>query len=272
MLIIGEGGILYNKEMNSAQILAGDVQKLFALKKIPTAVFTTDKLSKDVSIALAIGGDGTILRAARFYCQYEIGVLGINLGRLGILSQSNPNEIENIADSIIQNNYNVQDRMMIEEETTQIAALNDIVIKSTEAGRTSKFKLFINNKFLCEYLADGIIISTPTGSSAYNLSAGGPVINPTLDVFVITAICPHTLSARPLVVPSNDIISITTCDSEETFNIIGDGQITKKITYNEITTIKKHANKAKLIMINKPGNDFYSILRDKLYWGVAPSC
>ncbi len=272
MSMNGEVGIIYNKDMKSAQILANDVQKLFSMKKIPTNVFTTDKLSKDISLALAIGGDGTILKAARFYCQHNIGVLGINLGRLGFLSQSNPNEIENIAESILKKNYTFRERLMLKESSTQITALNDIVMKSTEAGRTSKFKLFINDKFLCEYLADGIIISTPTGSSAYNLSAGGPVISPALEAFVITAICPHTLSARPLVVPAGEVISITTCDSEEPFNIIGDGQIIKKVSHNEIVTVKKYEHKAKLVIIDKPNNDFYSILRDKLNWGVAPSC
>jgi len=268
----GEVGIIYNRDTKSAQSLASEVQKVFSANNISTKLLTTDNLLNDISIALAIGGDGTILKTARYYCEYGIGVLGINLGRLGFLSQSNPNDIENIVKSIINKEYTTQERIMLVENSTKITALNDIVIKSTETGRTSKFKLFINDKFLCEYLADGIIISTPTGSSAYNLSAGGPVINPKLEVFVITAICPHTLSARPLVIPSDEVVSISTCEDNESFNIIGDGQISQKISSGEITTIKKYSNKAKLIIINKPNNEFYSILRDKLYWGVAPSC
>ena len=265
-------GIIYNKETKEGQQLALKVGEAFSAKNAKTDIFTSDNFHSNINLAFVIGGDGSILKAARYYSEYDIPVLGMNLGRLGFLSQTNSNETDLIIDNILSKNYIVQERSMLYEERTKMSAVNDIVIKSGEAGRTSKFQLFINDKFLCEYLADGIIISTPTGSSAYNLSAGGPVINPKLDVFVITAICPHSLSARPLGIPTDEIVSVRACDSEESFNVISDGQTTKKIAYNEITIVKKHTKTAKLVIMNKENNDFYSILRNKLYWGIAPSC
>lgn len=270
--MFGEAGIIYGQDVGNAQSVAQRVQVIFEQKGLKTKSFAINEMDPEVELAVVIGGDGTILKAARFYCEFGIPVVGINLGRLGFLSQINPAEIELVADSIVEKNYEIQERLMLFEENTKISALNDIVIKSADTGRTSRFVLSINGKNLCDYLADGLIVSTPTGSTAYNLSAGGPVIAPEMEVFVITAICPHTLGARPLVVPADELISITTSDSDGTFLVTADGQNTKEIASGAITIIKKHSKKAKLFLIRKDGNDFYSVLRNKLHWGKAPCC
>jgi len=124
-------------------------------------------------------------------------------------------------------------------------------------------------KFVCDYLADGLIISTPTGSTAYTLSAGGPVLTPSLEALVIVPICPHTLTARPLVIPSGDVIKIKSFEATH-LQIIADGQNTTNVTAGQEITIKKHNKDAKLLLLNKENNGFYSVLREKLHWGVSP--
>ncbi|MGN1152584.1 MAG: NAD(+)/NADH kinase, partial [Candidatus Gastranaerophilaceae bacterium] len=144
-------------------------------------------------------------------------------------------------------------------------ALNDFVIKGCSCSRTSKFSLKINNKFVCDYIADGIIISTPTGSTAYGLSAGGPILYPNIDCLVIVPICPHTLTARPLVIPSTEKITISSMD--ELLNVAIDGQEqSEKISEVNIELSPK---KAKLAFLGD--DDFYSILRNKLHWGISPT-
>ena len=151
-----------------------------------------------------------------------------------------------------------------------VLALNDIVIKGDTFSRTSKLFLYINGKVVCDYLADGIIISTPTGSTAYTLSAGGPVMVPGLDAIVIVPICAHTLTARPLVIPADEEIKITSCNTCSRLKMSADGQDTIDISSDDCVVIKKSTTQAKLVILEKDGNDFYAILREKLQWGVAP--
>lgn len=224
-----------------------------------------DNLKSGYDFIFVIGGDGTILKTARFYSKYLTPVFGINLGRLGFLSQSSEADLEKSVEQIISGNFVVEDRVMLQYENS--IALNDFVVKGSAAGRTSRFTLKINNKPVCDYLADGIIISTPTGSTAYGLSAGGPVLFPSLNAFVIVPICPHTLAARPLVIPDNEIISISSCGCEKKYVISADGQEYFE-TSSEIT-IRKSSYYSKLALLDN--TDFYSILRDKLHWGVSPA-
>ena len=170
-------------------------------------------------LTIVIGGDGTLLRAARFYSQWQIPVLGVNLGRLGFLSQVSGAEIKFLVEKIANKEYTTESRMML--TSLDKLALNDFVIKGCNSSRTSKFFLEINGKEVCDYVADGLIIATPTGSTAYGLSAGGPILYPTLDAIVIVPICPHTLNARPLVVPSSETISIKTSDKLLSVSIDG---------------------------------------------------
>ena len=265
-------GVIYSKDVKNSKQLAEEVQAVFGQHQITTKMCEIGNMCEDISLAITIGGDGTILKTARFYCNLDVPVVGINLGRLGFLAQINPTEIQLVVDSILKNDFEIQKRLMLFEENTKLIALNDIVIKSSDTGRTSSFVLSVNGKVLCEYLADGLIVSTPTGSTAYNLSAGGPIVVPEMNVFVITAICPHTLSARPLVIPADDVISITTKDNVENFFVTADGQSSKTISPNQTTIIKKHSAKAKLFMLKRTNNGFYSVLRNKLHWGKAPSC
>ena len=165
---------------------------------------------------------------------------------------------------ILENEFRIEERTML--ESSNAIALNDFVIKGVATSRTSRFYLKINNKFVCDYLADGVIISTPTGSTAYGLSAGGPVISPNVKAFVIVPICPHTLTARPLVIPSDEDITITTSDNNCEYMIAADGQ--QVGTFTDSVSIKKSKFTAKLALLEN--DEFYSVLREKLHWGVSP--
>ena len=199
-----------------------------------------------------------------FYAKYKTPIFGINLGRLGFLSQSSREDIEKSVDEILSGKFIVQDRIML--QYNKFTALNDFVIKGCDLGRTSRFSVKINDKFVCDYLADGIIVSTPTGSTAYGLSAGGPVVAPSLKAFVIIPICPHTLTARPIVVP--DCEKITVCVDEKTGYILStDGQ--ELYECSEDIEIVKSDYTAKLALLEN--TEFYSILRNKLHWAVPPA-
>ena len=243
-----------------------------ALKQnnISSTIVSINNLTKNTSFVIVMGGDGSILKTARFYAPFKIPILGVNLGRLGFLSQVNLENINFLIKQILNNKYKIEDRLMIECEKANLYALNDIVIKGDTISRTSRFYLKINGQKLCEYLADGLIVSTPTGSTAYTLSAGGPICHPSCNNLIIVPICPHTLTSRPIVVPSTHEIEISTCKNCNNIITIADGQQVANIPSNLKILIKKSNFYAKLMVLKNLNNDFYSILRDKLSWGVSP--
>lgn len=254
--------VIYNKYIPDYENSFKTVKEILEKKGVDFSAFELECMENYGEIAFVLGGDGTLLRAARFYADYETPVLGINLGRLGFLAQAGIGEFEKVLDTVLEKKYIVEDRAMLVSD--EYIALNDFVIKGCDSTRTSKFYLEINGKTVCDYIADGIIISTPTGSTAYGLSAGGPVLSPELDATVIVPICPHTLNARPLVVPSRETITVRTAD--RLLSVAIDGyDITKKVDAISINAAPK---KAKLAFAKD--NNFYSVLRDKLHWGISP--
>lgn len=257
--------IVYNSGVkNSLEVLAA-LESLLKDKGLVFESFTLGEMRAGADFVFVIGGDGTLLKAAKFFAVTQTPVFGINLGRLGFLAQSKENEIAESVEKMLRGEYKIEDRLML-QSNEGLFALNDFVIKGSSNFRTSRFCLSINDKFVCEYLADGLIISTPTGSTAYGLSAGGPVLAPSLDALVIVPICPHTLTARPLVVPSGEKLTISTCETCPNFTVISDGQSSYAAT-TEIT-IEKSSYCAKLALLDD--DEFYSVLRDKLHWGIAP--
>ena len=257
--------VCYNQEISHSVETKDVLVKILADKGIMAEVLNIDNLKNGFDFVFVIGGDGTILKTARFYSKYSTPIFGINLGRLGFLSQSSKEDIEMSVEKILSNKFLVEDRIML--ESSGYVALNDFVIKGSSSGRTSLFSLKINDKYVCDYLADGIIISTPTGSTAYGLSAGGPVLSPCLNAFVVVPICPHTLTARPLVIPDSEKISICGKDEGTKFLISNDGQESHE--FKGVVNINKSPFTAKLVLLE--GVEFYSTLRDKLHWGISPA-
>ncbi len=263
-------GIVYNNNIDSAVDTAKEVSALFSKKGISTSIYDINNLDKNVDMAVSIGGDGTLLKTARFYSDFFIPVFGINIGHLGFLSQVQSSQIEHAVSQIENSQFRIEKRIMLEGtvEGKNLYALNDIVIKGCTFSRTARFNVFINDKFVCEYLADGVIISTPTGSTAYNLSAGGPILHPTLEAITLVPICPHTITARPLVIPSDEKITVVPCGDQLKLHINADGQ--EVVDTTEEITIKKSQKKAHLMLLTTQNNEFYSILRQKLNWGTSP--
>lgn len=251
--------VVFNREISGYKNALEILEKILISKGIEFMSFELDKMSSFGDFTFVIGGDGTLLRAAKFYA--GIPVLGINLGRLGFLAQAGVDEINNVVEAVIRGDFSTEERLML--ESNESVALNDFVIKGCMTSRTSKFYLEINDKFVCDYIADGLIISTPTGSTAYGLSAGGPVLYPTIEALVIVPICPHTLNARPLVVPIDETIKVKT--SDKLLSVAVDGFDTTECV-KEIS-IKTSEKKAVLAFLNDDG--FYSVLRNKLHWGVS---
>lgn len=256
--------ICYNSVMeNSKEVMT----KLSGLCEKASVVYDTldiDDLKQGADIVFVIGGDGTILKAARFFANFDTPIFGVNLGRLGFLSQASSDNLEDSLNKILNGDYKVEKRMML--KAGEYTALNDFVVKGGLSGRTSRFALEINDKFVCEYLADGIIVSTPTGSTAYGMAAGGPILAPDIDAIAIVPICPHTFSARPIVVSAHDKIRILPIKNSE-YNVSADGQVAF-ILKNDLL-IEKYEKQAGLILLKD--NEFYKVLRNKLQWGVSPT-
>ena len=262
-------GIFFNKDNQKAEYTAQNLKKILSEKEIESQILTTNNFNKDITFAFVLGGDGTILKTARYFSKFEVPILGINLGRLGFLSQAKSTQIEEAVDFLLKGCFKVEDRMMLTSLNGKMNGLNDIVIKGDGFSRTSRLYVHINDNIVCDYLADGIIISTPTGSTAYTLSAGGPILSPILEAIVVVPICPHTMSARPIVIPSDEVIKVTSSQNKPLLKISADGQETYDLGINDDIEIKKSQFKAKLILLNLEKNSFYSVLKEKLHWGLS---
>ena len=253
--------VIYKKSIEGAVDYAKEVASRLNCK-----YSSLDDLPEEASLLIVMGGDGTLLRCARHASKFDIPVFGFNMGRLGFLAQAGLMEIDDVIKKLEAGDFRVEERLMLADLSGNIA-LNDIVIKSSNCAKTSSLELKINGKQVCSYLADGLIIATPTGSTAYNLSAGGAVIAPEIECITIVPICAHTLNARPLVVSAEDTIEVKFHLPSE-FQMISDGQLIS--SHKNSAIIKKHNKKAKLLLLNSEHKEFYDILRDKLHWGVAP--
>lgn len=256
--------ILYNSKIDNSKSVMENLGRILLNFGVNYDVLEIDELKSGYDFVFVIGGDGTILKAARFYAEFETAIFGVNLGRLGFLSQASADNLENAVNEIFNSNFKIEKRMML--CANDYVALNDFVIKGDECSRTSRFALEINGKLVCEYLADGIIISTPTGSTAYGMAAGGPVLAPEMEAITIVPICPHTFSARPIVVSGDDEIKILPCKNSS-YNVSADGQLLFEMSSELL--IKKSDKKANLALLTE--NNFYTVLRSKLHWGVSPA-
>lgn len=231
------------------------------------------KIPDDTECAIVLGGDGTILQAAHDLRMKQIPILGINLGTLGFLAETEIHNLKQAFDYLFQDQYDIESRMMLSvtvnktdtEIEKQIDSLNDVVITRSGFSRLISVGIYVNGKFVNEYRGDGVIISTPTGSTGYSLSAGGPIITPEAELMVITPICPHSLSARSIIVSSDDIIRVKICQSKKTQEeeaiATVDGNALVRLRAEDEIMIKKARHKTRLIRLE--GRNFYDILRTK---------
>jgi NAD+ kinase len=225
-----------------------------------------------VDLVIVLGGDGTLLSVARLVEGKNIPILGVNLGGLGFLTEITLEELYPFLEKILTGDYQVSERMLLNthihrqgERVTQYPVLNDVVINKGALARIIELEVFIDKAYVNTFRADGLIVSTPTGSTAYSLAAGGPIIHPTLDVLIINPICPHMLSNRPIVVPADTKIEVILKSEMEDVHVTLDGQVGFALRYRDIVEIRKAPNKIRLI--RSPSRDYYQIWRTKLKWG-----
>jgi len=255
-------GIVTNYDIKNSEDVLKKLKTTLDKFGLTYDMIDLNSLTSGFDMVFAIGGDGTMLKTLRYYARFSTPVMGINVGRLGFLSLVSPDMVDNLGEIIQKEEYCIKDRIML--KTGNYKALNDIVIKGHSHIRSAKFNLYINDELMSEYIADGIIISTPTGSTAYGLSAGGPILYPGLNSVEIVPICAHTMTARPLVIPAKEKITVKSVD--ELLDISCDGQ--ENISGLKEVDICLSDYIAKLAF--PKGVDFYSILKSKLYWGVSP--
>jgi NAD+ kinase len=230
-----------------------------------------EKFLKEVDLIISLGGDGTLLRAARLAAAENIPVFGVNLGGLGFLTQIGIDDLEKSLEKLFQEKYFLDERMMLTcsverrgKEIKKFTALNDVVIGKGAFARIISLATYVNNNYVITYSADGLVVSTSTGSTAYSLSAGGPIVKPSINSIILTPICPHTLSARPFIISEDDQVKITLEVNEEEVMVTIDGQEGFALKPNDEVIIKKSDHKARLITFKE--KSFYTILREKLRW------
>jgi NAD+ kinase len=232
-------------------------------------VISERKLPAECDILISLGGDGTILRMARLVNGTATPILGINLGKLGFLAEISLDELDECLTEIISGNYIVEDRMMLQarigRSKNNVQALNDVVVHQTGSSRMFSVKTFVNGEFLSNFIGDGIIISTPTGSTAYALSNGGPIVTPTNHLILISPICPHTLTARTVVVPEDSIITLKVETATGTIHLAADGQQQTFLQVPLEIVIERSPLTTKLV--KRMNRSYYDVLRRKLNWG-----
>ena len=232
----------------------------------------TSKIQRSaIDLYIAFGGDGTLLSLVRQAGPTDVPFVGINAGRLGFLADIKLEKMRQALAKIIKGRYDIDNRMALESEVEvyggkikKLRSLNDIVVSGIR-GRLITLDVHVNEEYLNTYRADGIIISTPTGSTAYSLSAGGPIVNPKLSGIIITPVCPHTMSNRPIILPPDSILKVfVSGKGQKEVKIIADGQVECLMGNRNMLVVQKAIKPVKLI---SPGrNSFYGILREKLNW------
>ena len=222
-----------------------------------------------VDLIIVFGGDGTLLNSARQYLEYEIPILGVNMGNVGFLTDIKTDNFEESLKEILKGNYKIEERNLVSAQynDNHIYGLNEVVIHSGAYAQLMRYRLNVNNKVVYEQRSDGLIIATPTGSTAYALSAGGPIIHPSLDVWTILPMLPQSLSSRPFIISSNENVEIELFDGpSDNAKICVDGQDDIDLPYGvKVTICKMHKT---LKLVHPKDNDFFEACREKLGWSL----
>lgn len=230
-----------------------------------------EEICQKTDIVMAFGGDGTILSVARQVGAFRVPILGVNLGRLGFLAEIAPHEIYDRINELLTDQYQIVERLMLEahigkEQTNDsITCMNDVVIKNAGSSRIIQIEVYINDDYLNTYCSDGLIIASPTGSTAYSLSASGPIVTPEVKAIIINPICPHSLTARPIVIPDDKQIRIVAFSDTNQIMVCGDGQIFRPVASGVSIFVKKTDYFVRWVKCQH--KSFYETLRTKLSLG-----
>ncbi|MCP5316093.1 MAG: NAD(+) kinase [Chromatiaceae bacterium] len=231
------------------------------------------ELARQSDLAVVVGGDGTLLDAARQMADEEVPLLGVNLGRLGFLADVNPRDLRGILNAVLDGHCDEDRRFLLNAQIgdgPSVLAFNDVVLHKWNIARMIEFETWIDGRFVYTQRSDGLIVSTPTGSTAYALSGGGPLLTPGLDAIALVPICPHTLSNRPIVVHADNRIEISVCGhtDPQDVRITCDGAVSLTIEADEKLRIHRHPVPVRLL--HPVGYDHFDVLRAKLGWGGMP--
>ncbi|MGC2238969.1 MAG: NAD(+)/NADH kinase [Pyrinomonadaceae bacterium] len=232
----------------------------------------SEKFKSEADLIVVLGGDGTMLSTARLTGNREVPVLGINYGSLGYLTEFRIEEMFAALEEILSGHYELDRRVMLEVEHRRGAellgkgrVLNDVVINKAALARIIEIEVSLNHLFVNSFRADGLIIATPTGSTAYNLSAGGPIVYPSMEAVVLTPICPFTLTNRPIVIPDDAEINLTLKNESDGVALTLDGQIGYSMKTGDTVSIRKSPTTFNLVQ--PPNRNYFDVLRNKLKWG-----
>lgn len=270
-LEVRNAGIITKKNDNPASAYAATLADWLNNRQIGVII---NDISPELDIIIVLGGDGTLLHIAEQAARYSIPVLGINLGNLGFLTELTENEAINGIENILTSTIAIENRLMLkarivrnDEPADYRYALNDVVINKNALDRLLNLSTTADDQYITTYKADGLIFSSPTGSTAYNLSAGGPLVYPGLATILVTPICPFMLSSRPIILPSHKVVRtrLDTRDNGEKAQVIVDGQPVWVMEDKDLLEIETAEHTLQLI--SSSTRDYFTILRNKLHWG-----
>jgi NAD+ kinase len=254
--------------------LEGEIGKLLSLT--PTEGYwksiKREEIPTDVEMIIVLGGDGTLLSVARQVWNKNIPILGVNLGGLGFLTEITLDELYPVLERVVQDDFTTNEREVLNagvirrgKRIAEFIVLNDAVINKGALARIIDLETTINGEYLSTFRSDGLIISTPTGSTAYNLSAGGPIVYPSLHTIIITPICPHTLTIRPIIIPDDVKIRALLKSRDEEVTLTLDGQQGFTLEFEDVVEVGKA--EGRILLINSPYRRYFELLREKLKWG-----
>jgi NAD+ kinase len=233
---------------------------------------TRNEMPGQVDLLVVLGGDGTLLAAARALNRKSVPILAVNLGGLGFLTVITKEELYPTLELVLAGDFKTERRVQIEGELVRadevissFLALNDVVLNKGAIARILDFDVLVNGRFISTFKSDGLIVSTPTGSTAYSLAAGGPIVTPTVEAFVVTPICAHTLTNRPLVLPDSVQIEVVVKSQREVAYLTVDGQV--GIATHSEDTVRLRKASSSVELVQPPAKDYFEILRQKLKWG-----
>ncbi len=249
--------------------------KFFIENEVAKALNITGYSRKEIpsrsDIIIVFGGDGTLLSVARLVGKMGVPILGVNLGGLGFITEISRDDIRKEIDKVFSGNFSFEERIMLladvyrkGRKVARQNALNDVVLNKSALSRMFEFDISINDQYVSTFRADGLIVSTPTGSTAHSLSAGGPILYPTLGSFLMTPICPHTLTSRPIVLPDTFVLEVTVKSGDNVYLTL-DGQVGFPLKVRDRIKIRKADYKTKFLVLHD--RDYFQILRTKLKWG-----
>jgi len=246
-----------------------DLMRKKSKEKLSAKIVSDIKLPEQSDILISLGGDGTILRLARQMADYGTPILGVNLGKLGFLTEASLEDLDECLEEVLRGDYVIVERMMLQAATAKKSktylALNDMVIDKFGTSRVLDLQTYVNGEYLATFTADGIILSTPIGSTAYALANGGPIVTPHNRTITISPICPHTLTARPVIVPDDSTITIKISSPRYKVRLTADGQ--DEILLQPPTEIRVKKARQTARLVKRKNTSYYDVLRKKLNWG-----